>query len=938
MRTIFFLFFASVLNSFGQGTTPTFQVKTMAELVATPIPTVNNRLTALVSGRLRANDPNGGMFYYEASSSLTTNLGVIFPGAGNHGRWFRQYEGPINAMWFGVDPNSVDNLTALQSAINYTLTTTNRHLYMPAGTYNINGTINLQSAVGGLVIEGDAIGKSIILERGAAGYPIIDAINATRITFRNLEITRADATVPSCAILYGRSDNSISSGEHVFDRLYVHGTFSAAALFGISSEVNTFNDCIFSNDAAATNTLVYCANTATNLVTSPITSPFVSITTAGGAGDGFNTFNHCQFLIYSTNPFSRGLVLEFSQATALNSCFFTGNASTNHIELRKTCVGLTLTDVRQEYAGTQPNGIYLGTADVFLGIHVSGSAIMPLKGIDSATLAGFTMTASHWAGENGLNQNVIDVDIMRATWVNISEAVIPAGRYIIDGIYRARSFDSLSTFINVPQSRLSLAGHVPTQAQELEHLGSGSSFTVVARGPNQATSAPTDAGVHGGSFFAVDSVNALSQGGEYHFGSQNSIKSAIALKMLTVNNDVGDLAFLFRQLPADTNLRMQAILRSGGNFGLGTNLPAEKLYVVGNSTITGTNQFNVSRLWYDGTHFLDTTIDSAGRVTLTPTPLNNAWLNVQGIDGTPNLILKGSGHSLRLTPNANGYEVAALDQTGFGFYTNLNFHGNAMRFDTDFGQVLSLPTEGGATIFPMTSAQRLAIAAPLAGRLVYQSDLTAGFYYWDGAAWQFIAPSGGVTAITNGTSVGTGWPVFSARSGQVLQFNNITNGAALTTTLSSQNIIIDMPNTAVTPGSYADAYVTVDAYGRLTGAVASTNNTTIALTDPVSLVTTGAGKQYWRAPYAFTLKDVRASVSTASTSGGPLTVNIKKNGTTIFSTKLTIDDNEKTSVTAATPYVFSTTAVADDDELTFDIDTAGSGGVGLMVKLYYVRP
>ena len=80
----------------------------------------------------------------------------------------------------------------------------------------------------------------------------------------------------------------------------------------------------------------------------------------------------------------------------------------------------------------------------------------------------------------------------------------------------------------------------------------------------------------------------------------------------------------------------------------------------------------------------------------------------------------------------------------------------------------------------------------------------------------------------------------------------------------------------------------------------------------------------------------RASLATASTSGIP-EVDINKNGVSIFSTLLSIDANEKTSVTAATPAVLSTTTFADDDELTFDIDVAGTGAKGLKVTLYHRR-
>jgi hypothetical protein len=109
-----------------------------------------------------------------------------------------------------------------------------------------------------------------------------------------------------------------------------------------------------------------------------------------------------------------------------------------------------------------------------------------------------------------------------------------------------------------------------------------------------------------------------------------------------------------------------------------------------------------------------------------------------------------------------------------------------------------------------------------------------------------------------------------------------------------------------------------------------------ALSDETTAITTGTAKLTARAPFAFTLTAVRASLSTASSSGIP-TVDINEGGTTILSTKLTIDANEKTSTTAATPAVISDSAIADDAELTFDIDVAGTGAKGLKVWLIGTR-
>jgi hypothetical protein len=110
----------------------------------------------------------------------------------------------------------------------------------------------------------------------------------------------------------------------------------------------------------------------------------------------------------------------------------------------------------------------------------------------------------------------------------------------------------------------------------------------------------------------------------------------------------------------------------------------------------------------------------------------------------------------------------------------------------------------------------------------------------------------------------------------------------------------------------------------------------VALSDLLSNLSAGTSKAYLRAPCAFTLTAVRASLLTAAASG-TVTVDVNVNGSTILSTKLTIDATEKTSVTAATPAVISSGTIADDDELTFDIDVAGTSARGLIVTLIGTR-
>ena len=99
------------------------------------------------------------------------------------------------------------------------------------------------------------------------------------------------------------------------------------------------------------------------------------------------------------------------------------------------------------------------------------------------------------------------------------------------------------------------------------------------------------------------------------------------------------------------------------------------------------------------------------------------------------------------------------------------------------------------------------------------------------------------------------------------------------------------------------------------------------------------GVATFRAPYAMTITKVRASVATAPTDAN-IIVDINDSGNSIMTTnKLSIDATEKTSVTATTAAGVTDTSIADDAEITIDVDQIGStiAGAGLKVVIYYTR-
>lgn len=115
---------------------------------------------------------------------------------------------------------------------------------------------------------------------------------------------------------------------------------------------------------------------------------------------------------------------------------------------------------------------------------------------------------------------------------------------------------------------------------------------------------------------------------------------------------------------------------------------------------------------------------------------------------------------------------------------------------------------------------------------------------------------------------------------------------------------------------------------------AAIRHVTVACSDEKSEISTGT-KVKFRMVGAISISSIRCSVGTAQTSGPILTVDVNVNDSSILSTKITIDNNEKTSLTATTQPVISSSSVNDDDEISIDVDQVGTGASGLKVSIIW---
>ena len=122
-------------------------------------------------------------------------------------------------------------------------------------------------------------------------------------------------------------------------------------------------------------------------------------------------------------------------------------------------------------------------------------------------------------------------------------------------------------------------------------------------------------------------------------------------------------------------------------------------------------------------------------------------------------------------------------------------------------------------------------------------------------------------------------------------------------------------------------------------ASAKTEMIAIALGDESTVLATASTTVpvvTYHMPYAFTLTDVKVGLTVAGTGAGLVTIDVHEAGTTVLSTKVTVDATEKTSGTATTAMVISDSALAVDSLIEIFVDVIDTDNVASGAKVYLI--
>ena len=298
-----------------------------------------------------------------------------------------------------------DVTVAFQKAIDVAKIMRGGTILMQAGDFTISTTLNLNdynltaptnipaNHLSRITVQGAGSGSSRLLG-GEIGYGFIEFIGSNYLNFQGFTIL-ADRSVNQAqfGLLGGRKTGNASCGNHTFRDVFILGSFTKAAGFFLSSEINIWRDSLFYPQIG--HGLVMAMNNSPWAVT-----PRWGTFGTGLGGNGDNQLENVQFLSAGAAASTDVLLaMEYAQSFHLKSCYFASTTNTAQIMLRKSGSGTFENCFHEGYGSFDPISIWFAPEDPldpndyidYRDIHVVGGRLLWIRAEDTIRVTNMTL-------------------------------------------------------------------------------------------------------------------------------------------------------------------------------------------------------------------------------------------------------------------------------------------------------------------------------------------------------------------------------------------------------------------------------------------------------------------------------------------------------------------------------------------------------------------
>jgi hypothetical protein len=314
-----------------------------------------------------------------------------------------------NVVDYGATPGGVvDCSAAFQAAID-DMKVVGGTVLVPSGDWLINTTLNLSNihptyppeTRPSLTLRGNGKNDTVLLG-GETGFGFMELVGSNRLTVEGM--TLKAGTGLQYAILAGRTTGDGNAGAHRFSDITIHGAYSVAALFAMSSEGCRYDDIIaYITDGCA----VVLARDLRGWSGAAAKYTPLSATTILSGGNGVISMRRCNLVTVGPDDTDVPLTIEYVQ-TFIGDSIYTLSTGAPLIVVDKGCHHAAFRGLHQEWASdwpgaTEPYGIYAkntasGAAPLAARLSIESSSVYAVYGEDGVTFRDFEFRSSGWRG------------------------------------------------------------------------------------------------------------------------------------------------------------------------------------------------------------------------------------------------------------------------------------------------------------------------------------------------------------------------------------------------------------------------------------------------------------------------------------------------------------------------------------------------------------